>query len=637
MTRGSNGSAEVRRRSRVPLLPVALFVAACAGDDDAGSLGPRPADDVPQALEIHQGDGQSAIAGAAVPIPVQVRVTGRNGDPLPNVKVAFAVTEGGGSVESPEALTAPDGTASPGSWRLGRPGPQRMRADVFGLAPVSVRAAATPAPSAVEIVAGQDQTAEVASPVPRAPEVVVSAEDGAPVAGALVTFATDRDAKLAVPRVLTDSRGRASAADWILGATAGDYTLAASVEGEGIAGNPVRFRARATPGPAHGLEIATGDRQETEVALPVPEAVRVRVRDRYGNPTPGVRVSFAADGGSAVVPTHAVSDAAGVASAHRWVLGPQPHVSYRLTASIVAEDGAPVRVVFTARATPAAYRIEIVYADPAVVPDSLEASFDLARRYWESAVRGNLPWSTVRKSALERCLADNDVAYAVQGDRVVDDLLVFVDIRDTGPGVLGGAGPCQIRADTGLPVVGVMFFPSRVSHETVLHEMAHVLGFGALWQYLGLLRDPAGGTDADPRFLGPEAMKSFADLRAGNGSAGLPVPVENLGGEGIWNGHWRESVFGVELMTGFANGGVRNPISVLTLASLADLGYDRIDRSVAHDYALPSRSGATAAAQRRGRTLPVSAGPDHVLRTPIAVVRQDGAVVRYHVPGLGVP
>jgi hypothetical protein len=51
------------------------------------------------------------------------------------------------------------------------------------------------------------------------------------------------------------------------------------------------------------------------------------------------------------------------------------------------------------------------------------------------------------------------------------------------------------------------------------------------------------------------------------------VPVEgSAGGDGTVNSHWRESVFGNELMTGFINAG-KNPLSIMTIRSLEDLGY----------------------------------------------------------------
>jgi hypothetical protein len=69
------------------------------------------------------------------------------------------------------------------------------------------------------------------------------------------------------------------------------------------------------------------------------------------------------------------------------------------------------------------------------------------------------------------------------------------------------------------------------------------------------------------------------------------VPVENTGGAGTRDGHWRESVFGSELMTGFYDSGVANPLSAVSAASLRDLGYV-VDDSRTEAFTLPLRLGA---------------------------------------------
>jgi hypothetical protein len=115
----------------------------------------------------------------------------------------------------------------------------------------------------------------------------------------------------------------------------------------------------------------------------------------------------------------------------------------------------------------------------------------------------------------------------------------------------------------------------------ITHEMAHVLGFGSIWDQLGL-RQGAGG--ANPTFTGADAMHEFAALSGG--PATRAVPLANVGGPGTRDVHWREEVFGNELMTGFLNDGP-NPLSRLTIAHFADLGYE-VSYAGADPYALPS-------------------------------------------------
>jgi hypothetical protein len=179
----------------------------------------------------------------------------------------------------------------------------------------------------------------------------------------------------------------------------------------------------------------------------------------------------------------------------------------------------------------------------------------------------------------------------------VDDLVIFVSVQpiDGPSGVLGAAAPCLIRSENALPFAGIMQFDEADLvdfaeggrlEEIVLHEMGHVLGIGSLWQELELLQDPArdDSGQADTAFGGELAIEQF-DLVGGTSYEGPKVPVENMGGDGVANGHWRESVFGNELMTPFLS---YEPglLSRITIASLEDLGYEVV-YSGADEYAWP--------------------------------------------------
>jgi len=110
--------------------------------------------------------------------------------------------------------------------------------------------------------------------------------------------------------------------------------------------------------------------------------------------------------------------------------------------------------------------------------------------------------------------------------------------------------------------------------------MGHVIGIGTAWTDKGLL---AGVGTTNPTFTGAAAEQEYGRLR---GTGPMPVPVENTGGPGTANSHWRETVFRNELMTGFV-GQIGNPLSRLTVASLQDLGYE-VDLNAAEPYNLPN-------------------------------------------------
>ena len=192
-------------------------------------------------------------------------------------------------------------------------------------------------------------------------------------------------------------------------------------------------------------------------------------------------------------------------------------------------------------------------------------------------------------------------------------------------GILGQAGPTQLRPITFLPAAGIMSFDSadlaQMENDgslvsVIVHEMGHVLGFGTIFGRVGLI-EGAGGDD--PRFTGAAATREYAALR-GEGAAEEPVPIENRGGPGTRDGHWREETFANELMTGYINQGV-NPISRLTIAAFEDLGYE-VDYNFADPYRLPAELEV-----KRKRLPGEETGHDCVVLVPEATVLPETALV----------
>jgi uncharacterized protein YjdB len=85
-------------------------------------------------VSASQGDGLTAPAGSAVPIPPGVQVTDAGDNPIVGASVTFAVTSGGGSVIAPATVTTDaSGVAIVGGWQLGpTPGTNTMTATVAG-------------------------------------------------------------------------------------------------------------------------------------------------------------------------------------------------------------------------------------------------------------------------------------------------------------------------------------------------------------------------------------------------------------------------------------------------------------------------------------------------------------------------
>jgi hypothetical protein len=185
--------------------------------------------------------------------------------------------------------------------------------------------------------------------------------------------------------------------------------------------------------------------------------------------------------------------------------------------------------------------------------------FQTAAARWSQAIIGDLP----------------NVTY---NGTVIDDVLINASAVaiDGAGGILGQAGPDRVRSSSqgGLPYLGTMQFDSAdlasmqangTLMGVILHEMGHVLGIGTLWSSKGLL---SGAGTANPRFTGAQATAAYNAIF---GRSDTSVPVENTGGSGTRDSHWRESVFTSELMTGWASGGLQ--MSRVTIGSLADIGY----------------------------------------------------------------
>lgn len=153
-------------------------------------------------------------------------------------------------------------------------------------------------------------------------------------------------------------------------------------------------------------------------------------------------------------------------------------------------------------------------------------------------------------------------------------------------GILGSSNYTGIL--NGLPVSGSMVFDtadlawlesSGDLPVVIRHEMGHVLGIGTLWASKALV---AGAGGADPEFTGAKAVAAYDSLFGATGT----VPVEAGGGSGTAGVHWRDATFGAELMTGYLNSGQPNPCSLVTVQSLADIGW-QADPNAAEAYTPP--------------------------------------------------
>jgi hypothetical protein len=210
-----------------------------------------------------------------------------------------------------------------------------------------------------------------------------------------------------------------------------------------------------------------------------------------------------------------------------------------------------------------------------------QASFTYAAARLGKMLTTNLQ-SVTTTPALRCQLAPNEIL-----PTVLDEMFIFVKIVNIdGVGtVLGQASPCLEDRD-GFPRVGYIEFDTAdvsqmITENTfdavVTHEMMHILGIGTLWEDKKFVR----GT-TDPRYHGQFGAEALAQI---NGAyMGTPA-VQDVGGDGTALSHWRDAVFGDEMMTAFLSASFQ-PVSRMTVEAFRDLGYT-VDATTADSFTTP--------------------------------------------------
>jgi hypothetical protein len=532
----------------------------------------------PAEAVANSGQGQAAATGAPVPIAPSVLVRDAFRNPVPSVPVTFLIGSGGGTVVGPSSTTTSNGVATVGGWILGTsPGPNTLLGVVANLPSVVFTATGqVSVPTNMIAWAGQNQTAPAGTPVPIAPAVKVTDGSGNPSSGVLVTFAvTSGSGSVNGGSVTTDQTGVASVGSWTLGPTAGPNALTASAAGL----PPVIFTATGTTGgiPA-SISISAGNAQAGFPGSPVSIAPAVLVRDGAGQPVAGAAVTFTITRGTgSLTGGSAISNGSGLAAVQSWTVGPGANC---IEARLQNGAGGPITFVATGIPAPApGYNVAVQYLT--CVTAAQEAAFATAASRWGAMITGDVADLFIPNLGGGQC-GTNAPAMV---NRTIDDLLIFATLEPIdGPGaVLGSATWCFIRTAGNLPVIGRMRFDiadldniqqSGQLTNVIVHEMGHVLGVGTLWEEFGFLQNPSivGGPALDTFHNGPNAIQGFNAIGGNTYTQGNKVPVENQFAAGTINSHWREGVLANELMTGFINNGT-NPLSELTVRSLADFGY----------------------------------------------------------------
>lgn len=565
-----------------------------------------------------EASGQWAKVGTAVAVAPAVQLLDADANPVAGRTVTFSVVRGGGSVTGGSAVTNESGVATVGAWLVGpSSGEQTLRASFESLAVTftatavedpCVAAGATPI-FVPDTVTGAITDADCSwTPPPNTSQnsrfdlyrfdlasrttVIISMTKQIGIVdpyvflynatnGVFISLNDDiqdgviRDSRLTI----TIDPG-----SYLIRATTWEPnergTYALSVTGC-RAGEPVIYRAKA----GNGAVAAPGST--------VPTAPSVEVLDECENGVRGVPVTFeTVPGVGSIAGANATTNASGIATLGSWTLAAGPNVVSATLGGAANASIASVIFSATGKASTSGFDISLRFVN---MPTANQlTAFGQAATRWETIITGDLPNITNFSSAVGVCNSPTAIQEAL------DDLIIVVRLEniDGAGATLGSAGPCLVRTTGGLTALGSMRFdtsdlPSLQSSGTlgavILHEMGHVLGIGTLWSSKEFLQlSSTTSTKLDTHFNGPEAIASFNAVGGTNYTGagqqvpgGAKVPVENCTnntpqscGGGTINSHWREGVLRSELMTGYLNSGeTGNPLSVVTIGSLKDIGY----------------------------------------------------------------
>ena len=284
------------------------------------------------------------------------------------------------------------------------------------------------------------------------------------------------------------------------------------------------------------------------------------------------------------------------------------------------------------------FNIQLINMGSQDIDSSLVEAFEFAAARWSTVIVGDVtpdfPAGTVSDWFSGQ--------FSAPFDGAVDDLVIGFAITDIdGPGnVLGGAGPIFTRVDQFgnalAPISGAMVFdladvsqmPIGDFKAVVLHEMGHVLGLvGTTTNLCNFECNPDSLEQSG--YSCPLANAEYENL-----VPGASLKLENRGGVGTACSHWEEDSFAVdgssELMTGFFEEFLLQPLSLVTVAALDDLGLYEVDYCGADVWP------ATADTQQRFQVFSTSHTMDldtmMMHYAPVGMMGADGTIGEMNSP-----
>jgi len=200
------------------------------------------------------------------------------------------------------------------------------------------------------------------------------------------------------------------------------------------------------------------------------------------------------------------------------------------------------------------FNIDLNFADD--IPETIRQGIAQAADRWTKIIVGDLP-----------------------DEGSIDDVQIDVVSGQLADTILATGGPDQFRTGSNLPYHGVITWADASLDETTsravdiaLHEIAHVLGFGTMWETEGFLDTQIGA----PVYTGQAALAMYKFAVDPNAKG---VPVEPDADDAAIGSHWASSwaavndqIFDV-MAAHLSMSQIGRFISTVTVGAMQDLGY----------------------------------------------------------------
>jgi tryptophan-rich sensory protein len=292
MTNSSGTAGIVSTNYTLPTTAGVVTITASVAGGSSVSFTETAVAGTPTKLVVFSGNAQSGQAGSILPKQLEVKVEDVHSNVVPGVTVTFVDKSGLGTLNPTSGVTNASGIVATSYQLPNTLGAYKIIASVTGGTPTGTFAetATGDAPASLQIVSGNNQSADVNTALSQPLVVQVSDSGGNPITGVTVVFSAPSGTFSGSPAT-TNSSGQATV-NYTTGNSAGPVTITAAVDKLNT-----QISTTVTAGPPASVTVTGGNNHTATAGTTLPQALTVVVADQYSNPVFGGCGHFS-DGGA---------------------------------------------------------------------------------------------------------------------------------------------------------------------------------------------------------------------------------------------------------------------------------------------------------------------------------------------------